>query len=142
VSKITEPAVLWTPVRHPGVTIPSRLSWDSACPLEVTVTFTEAGVFGTADTIRWVFGRDLITEASAGGKAGLGDVQVEVTHGMLLLLLTSPFGAIELSTEAALVLAFVQRTLREVDEDDEAGRLPLTDDELEDTVQQWGRYMQ
>jgi hypothetical protein len=144
---IVEPRVLWTVLdKDPEVMVVSKMVWRMDRPLEIAIAFGMEGD-GTDDienadneVIRvWRFSRDLITEAAQTGKAGLGDVYVEIDAAACLTLrLDSPTGIVRLRTSAATVLEFVQHTFREADEDDEFDMLPLSDAALAEAMLDWG----
>lgn len=139
---IIEPRVNWTHLDL-NVRIVSKVIWRSDHPLEIVIVFGEAGdsldIDDKNEGVVWKFGRDLITEAARDGVSGLGDVQVEIdAAARMTLKLDSPAGTVRLRTEAVTILQFVQRTFREVDEDDEAGLLNLDDDALREAMLDWG----
>jgi hypothetical protein len=143
---IVEPKVMWVPVDPPreGMLIPSKMYWRDDRPLEVRVIFGD--ISDTPDDgdgedpglVRWVFSRELITDADTHGKAGLGDVHVEITCARLLLSLTSPFGTIKIRTDASKILNFIKRTYLTVSMSTESDYLPLTDSEIHEQMLDWG----
>jgi len=133
--------VLWALAGSPGTGIPSRVYWLPEKPLEITVIFGQSEEDYEADGInfiRWVFSRDLISQARAAGTAGVGDVQVKVRGNRLFLQLESPNGQVKLFTDAEAMLDFVRRTYQEVDQLTETDLLPLTDDQLREAMLDWG----
>lgn len=131
-TEIVVPMIIWTRIAAdaPPVMVPSRMYWQAKKPLEVCVVFNSPG-YATddddSDDVRWVFGRDLVTQALRDGIAGEGDVTIEISHGLLVLHLTSPFGEITLRTEAVTVTDFIRQTFAAVDQLTEADWLPLDD---------------
>jgi hypothetical protein len=135
----------WYPFEDASIIIPSRVYWRSEHPLEIVI------VFGTtvdeadnpdyndpdASHIRWVFSRELLTEARMKGKAGIGDVHVEITRDTMFLTLTSPFGEVKLRTVSRLMEEFIRRTYEVTNSEAEEGAMPLTDIELQLIVREW-----
>ena len=137
--------VMWTPVMPPreGVLIPSKMYWRDSRPLEIVIIFgdvtdTPDDGDGSAELVRWVFSRDLVADADTHGKAGLGDVHIEITCARLLLSLTSPFGTIKVRTDADKILNFLKRTYLTVSMSTESDYLPLTDSDIHEQMLDWG----
>jgi hypothetical protein len=135
----------WHPYEDTSITIPSRVYWRSEYPLEIVIVFG-----ATADEednpdynepdaghVRWAFSRELVTEARAKGKAGIGDVHVEIKVNTLFLTLTSPFGEVKLRTVSGIMEDFIRRTYEVMNSGAEEDAMPLTDIELQLIMHQW-----
>jgi Streptomyces sporulation and cell division protein, SsgA len=89
------------------------LEWESDDPQTLRTTFHAAN--GNTD---WVFARELVQRAFTCGRAGEGDVRIEVdiSSGYLVLTLQSPDGTAEARTKSVTVGNFIARTYEVVPE--------------------------
>lgn len=127
--EITEP-VPWFPLGNMGTVIPSSIYWTEGRPLEVTLRFNEAS---------WVFSRDLFWIAREHGRAGLGDVHVEIDKGTVVMALTSPHGAVKLRTTDAVIRHFTDQVYAVVPLGEDVQS--FTDEDLTEAVKTWGTLM-
>ncbi len=109
-SVIKSAMIVWQLRAYSHVNLPSMIYWNSTRPLEIKLVIHTSTL--EADDVEWVFGRDLLLDAFQWNEAGLADVRVAVnSDGLLILDLSSPFGAITLQTEAEYVQKFLLATL-------------------------------
>lgn len=138
--------VWWEVLTAPGeVKIPGRVFWRAEHPLEVIAIFGSTGTStkeGKEDVARWTISRDLIREAAQKGRAGEGDVQVELdSAARLTLRLASPSGTARLRTSYSPVEKFLKMTYAEVSVLTEADCLPLGDALLESLMETWEEHL-
>jgi hypothetical protein len=101
--------IVWQLKNHPNVNIPSMIYWDSGTPLEILLVIQTGE--GTRDKVEWRFGRDLLLDAISKNKAGEADVRVRVDDNDMHVHLESPFGEVDLVTDASHVGQFLAGTL-------------------------------
>lgn len=103
----------------PGDVLPTRFQFDTAAPLEVTLTFQFDSQFDAADAVTWTLSRSLLLDGLS-GKAGSGDVTVwPDADDIVAVHLDSPDGKMLLKYSAEDVEAFVKEMYDTVDEDEE-----------------------
>jgi hypothetical protein len=114
-----------------SVAVPARLSYRTADPYAVHITFH----VGSKAPVNWTFARDLLVEGVF-RPCGHGDVRVWPTktegRSVVCMALTSPDGEALLEAPSSAVAAWLERTLRVVPPGEEVPLLALDDglDEL------------
>ncbi len=107
-----------------SVPVPARLVYLTDDPYAVHVTFHA----GSSTPVNWTFARELLVEGVF-RPCGHGDVRIWPTKvdekAVLCIALSSPDGDALLEAPAALVSAWLERTLRVVPPGAEAERLGL-----------------
>ncbi|MGX1270265.1 SsgA family sporulation/cell division regulator [Streptomyces phaeoluteigriseus] len=107
-----------------SIPVPARLAYRSGDPFAVHVSFH----INSEHPVHWTFARELLVEGVF-RPCGHGDVRVWPTkvdgRGVVLMALSSPDGDALLEAPAALVSAWLERTLRVVPPGTEAERLGL-----------------
>jgi hypothetical protein len=115
--------------RGRSIDLPAVLGYDPADPWAVEVTFG-----GSADTVRWLIGRDLLLQGMT-DPAGEGDVQLapsidECGRAAVVLELRSPHGHLVTQLPTRDLGSFLARTLALVPEGTESIDLDRLVDEL------------
>ncbi|MGW2419288.1 SsgA family sporulation/cell division regulator [Streptomyces sp. NPDC001709] len=109
-----------------GIPVPARLSYRSADPYAVHITFH----INSDSPVDWTFARDLLVEGVF-RPCGHGDVRVWPTkvdgRRVVLMALSSPDGDALLEAPIPQVSAWLERTLRAVPPGSEGGRLGIDD---------------
>lgn len=106
--------------------MPARFTYRSDDPYAVHITFH----IGSESPVHWTFARELLVEGVF-RPCGQGDVRVWPTksqgRSVVLMALSSPDGDALLEAPAAIVSAWLERTLRVVPPGSEAERLRIDD---------------
>ncbi|WP_128378620.1 SsgA family sporulation/cell division regulator [Streptomyces cavernae] len=109
-----------------SIPVPARLTYRSDDPYAVHISFH----IGSEHTVHWTFARELLVEGVF-RPCGRGDVRVWPTKGAgrctVMMALNSPDGDALLEAPAALVSAWLERTLRLVPPGTESERLGIDD---------------
>ncbi|MFD7918437.1 SsgA family sporulation/cell division regulator [Streptomyces sp. NPDC059740] len=107
-----------------SVAVPARLTYRSADPYAVRVTFH----LDSPAPVEWVFARELLVEGVFRA-CGAGDVRVwpsrSGSRGVVTMALSSPDGQALLEVATAPLSAWLERTLRLVPPGTEQGHLRL-----------------
>ncbi|MFI1866791.1 SsgA family sporulation/cell division regulator [Streptomyces jumonjinensis] len=107
-----------------GIPVPARLVYRTDDPFAVHVTFH----IGSESPVTWTFARELLVEGVF-RPCGHGDVRIWPTkaegRSVVLMALSSPDGDALLEASAAVVSAWLERTLRVVPPGAESERLDL-----------------
>ncbi|MCM2392248.1 SsgA family sporulation/cell division regulator [Streptomyces albipurpureus] len=109
-----------------SILVPARLTYRTDDPFAVHVTFH----IGSENPVKWTFSRELLVEGVF-RPCGQGDVRIWPTkvedRSVILIALSSPDGDALLEASAAVVTAWIERTLRVVPPGTEAAQLGLDD---------------
>ncbi|MFI1013306.1 SsgA family sporulation/cell division regulator [Streptomyces sp. NPDC020965] len=109
-----------------SVPVPARLTYRTVDPYAVHVVFH----VGSENPVKWTFARELLVEGVF-RPCGHGDVRVWPSkvdgRGVVLVALSSPDGDALLEASAAVVSAWLERTLRVVPPGSEADYLGIDD---------------
>ncbi|RII19776.1 Sporulation and cell division protein [Streptomyces sp. YIM 130001] len=107
-----------------SIPVPARLLYRADDPYAVHITFH----IGSEQPVNWTFARELLVEGVF-RPCGHGDVRIWPTkvdgRSVVLMALTSPDGDALLEAPAAIVSAWLERTLRVVPPGTEQDRLSL-----------------
>ena len=107
-----------------SIPVPARLVYRAEDPYAVHITFH----IGSEQPVNWTFARELLVEGVF-RPCGHGDVRIWPTkvdgRSVVLMALTSPDGDALLEAPAAIVSAWLERTLRVVPPGTEQDRLSL-----------------
>ncbi|RFU82386.1 SsgA family sporulation/cell division regulator [Streptomyces triticagri] len=107
-----------------SIPVPARLAYRASDPYAVHITFH----IGSEQPVNWTFARELLVEGVF-RPCGHGDVRIWPTkvdgRSVVLMALTSPDGDALLEAPAAIVSAWLERTLRVVPPGTEQDRLSL-----------------
>ncbi|WP_329019571.1 SsgA family sporulation/cell division regulator [Streptomyces sp. NBC_00690] len=107
-----------------SILVPALLTYRSDDPFAVHVTFH----IGSENPVKWTFARELLVEGVF-RPCGQGDVRIWPTkvdsRNVVLIALSSPDGDALLEASAAIVCAWVERTLRLVPPGTESGQLGI-----------------
>lgn len=111
--------------RHEGalMNLPGSLDWDASDPITLRLIITDY----KEDVVEWFIGRDLIADALRNSKAGIGDVEIEVTqlsdtawpphaYPGIVFTLSNSHSTAQISTALAPVISFITQTYMEVPE--------------------------
>lgn len=104
----------------PGATVPTRFTFDTEAPLEVTVSFHSDGDFDSNEAVVWNFARSLLLDGLT-DKIGSGDVIVSpnVDKETVTVHLSSPEGEQSIQYSAIDIESFVTDMYDAVTEDEE-----------------------
>ncbi|MEV6396473.1 SsgA family sporulation/cell division regulator [Streptomyces sp. NPDC051907] len=107
-----------------SIPVPARLSYRTDDPYAVHISFH----VGSDSPVNWTFARELLVEGVF-RPCGDGDVKVWPTkvdgRGVILMALSSPDGDALLEASAAVVSAWLERTLRAVPPGTESEQLGI-----------------
>jgi hypothetical protein len=109
--------------------------WWSADPLVIVLEYPSSSDDETPRP--WIVGRDLFADCFAAGKAGDGDVLLELSGDWLFVHLSSPFGDARLKTPLPGFMTFITETYRVIGRGDEDVATSL-DRELENVLRDFG----
>lgn len=109
-----------------SIPVPARLSYGTADPFAVSVTFH----IGSDHPVHWTFARELLVEGVF-RPCGHGDVRVWPSksegRSVVLVALTSPDGDALLEAPTVIVSSWLERTLRLVPPGTEVHRMGMDD---------------
>ncbi|QKW06770.1 SsgA family sporulation/cell division regulator [Streptomyces sp. NA04227] len=109
-----------------SIPVPARFTYRTDDPFAVHITFH----IGSESPVHWTFARELLVEGVF-RPCGQGDVRVWPTksqgRSVVLMALSSPDGDALLEAPAAIVSAWLERTLRVVPPGSEGERLRIDD---------------
>jgi hypothetical protein len=107
------------------VKVDTCFEYNEAHPLEITVTFANAGVDG--EHVDWNFARDLIQEAYEMGAAGEGDVEIMTNkdENRTVIRLSSDEGIALIEYPCDTLINFVWETYEHIGPGDEAEYLDI-----------------
>ncbi|NUK60489.1 SsgA family sporulation/cell division regulator [Streptomyces lunaelactis] len=109
-----------------SIPVPARLTYRTDDPYAVHITFH----IGSDNPVKWTFARELLVEGVF-RPCGHGDVRIWPTkvegRSVVLMALSSPDGDALIEASAAVVSAWLERTLRVVPPGSESGQLGIDD---------------